>query len=80
MEKKLKKGGFISALKLIDNSKSGKPSIKRKAFDSGSEGSRRGYSPDQNENQYRGHETDSELFKDEEDETINRTIVADPKR
>ena len=65
MEKKLKKGGFISALKLIDNSKPGKPSLKPKAFDSGSEGSRRGYSPDQNENQYKGHESDSELFMGE---------------
>ena len=65
MEKKLKKGGFISAMKLLDNPKSGKPSIKPKDFDSGSEGSRRGYSPDQNENQYRGPEADSEIFGDE---------------
>ena len=80
MEKKLKKGGFISAMNLIGNTKSRKPRIKPKAFDSGSEGSRRGNSPDQNENQYRYHETDSELFKDEYDETTNRTIVTDPKR
>ena len=50
MERKLKKGGFISALKLIDNTKSSKVAVKAKAFDSGSEGSRRGNSPEQEEN------------------------------
>ena len=79
MERKLKKGGFISALKLIDNAKAGKVAVKTKAFDSGSEGSRRGNSPDQEENQYGGNETDSEFVPVEHDETINRTILEEQK-
>ena len=79
MERKLKKGGFISALKLIGNAKAGKVAVKTKAFDSGSEGSRRGNSPDQEENQYGGNETDSEFVPVEHDETINRTILEERK-
>ena len=79
MERKLKKGGFVSALKLIDNAKAGKVTVKTKAFDSGSEGSRRGNSPEQEENQYGGHETESEFVPVEHDETINRTILEERK-
>ena len=79
MEKKLKRGGFISALKLIDNAKVGKEKVKSRAFESGSEGSRRGYSPDQEENQYGANETDSEVAPVEHDETVNRIIIEDHK-
>ena len=79
MEKKLKRGGFISALKLIDKAKTGKAKVKARAFDSGSEGSRRGYSPDQEENQYGGNETDSEIMPAEHDETVNRIVLNDQK-
>ena len=50
MEKKLKKGGFITALKLNEDVNAAVRDVKVRAFDSGSEGSRRGNSPDQEEN------------------------------
>ena len=80
MERKLKKGGFITALKINEDVNSAVLDVKVKAFDSGSEGSIRGNSPDQEENQYGGHETDTELVPVEHDETVNMTIFEERKR
>ena len=79
MQQQLKKGGFIKALKLVEKKKKSDYSNMRPQFDSGSEGSRRGYSPVDEEQQYGRQQSESDLMDFEQNETFKPIIMNDSK-